>query len=72
MLKCDTTPRYLVYAYGQTLKPIAKYSGNNAYFGLVTNYQVMAEAAMRAVVRIDGAPANPRTVVESFSVMPPD
>jgi hypothetical protein len=71
LLKCDHTPRFLVYSFGQTLKPAAKVSGGQ-FFGLVTNYQIMAEVATRAVVRIDGAPDHPHAVVEGFSVLPPD
>ncbi len=56
------TPRYVIYSYGQTLKPapngintanITLANGQSA-FGMVTNYQVVAEAATRAVVRFDG------------------
>ena len=32
----------------------------------------MAEFATRAVVRIDGAPAAPHAVVESYNILPPD
>jgi hypothetical protein len=56
------TPRYVIYSYGQTLKP-----ANNAVwtastppgtFGLVTNYQVVSETATRAVVRIESTVTN--------------
>jgi hypothetical protein len=73
LLKGGEQPRFVIYAYGQALKP-----ANNAtvtggtYSGLHTNYQITAEAATRTVVRIDGAPSNPRAVIESFSVLPPD
>jgi hypothetical protein len=55
--------------------------------GLCTNYQVTAETAMRAVVRVEGTsdpqyvsgrtdPLGrsypPRVVVESYNVLPPD
>ena len=40
---------------------------------MVTNYQVVAESATRAVVRVDGAgtPA-PHVVVETYNPLPPD
>jgi hypothetical protein len=73
LLKCDHTPRFVVYSFGQALKP-ADHSlvTSSSFFGLCTNYQIMAEAATRAVIRIDGAPANPHAVIESFNVLPPD
>lgn len=67
------SPRFVIYAYGQTLRP-----ANNSivtggpFFGLCTNYQITAEAATRSVVRIEGAPGQPRAVVESFNLLPPD
>ncbi|HTL16377.1 MAG TPA: hypothetical protein VL793_04025 [Patescibacteria group bacterium] len=70
----EQPPRYVIYSYGQALKPAPKslYMGGGPYFGLCTNYQITAEVATRAVVRIEGAPNKPRTVIESFSVLPPD
>lgn len=67
------SPRYVIYSWGQTLKPAPNsvYSGGGPFFGMITNYQVMAEAATRAVVRIEGAPTNTHAVVESFNVLPP-
>jgi hypothetical protein len=73
LLKCDSTPRFVVYAYGQTLKPAdASIVASGPFAGLCTNYQIMAEAATRAVVRVEGAPTNPRVVVEGFNLLPPD
>jgi len=47
-------------------------SGANV-FGMCTNYQVVAESAARAVVRVDGAGTpTPHVVVESFNPLPPD
>ena len=71
LLKCDHTPRFVIYAFGQALKPAAKVPGGS-FAGLCTNYQIMAEAAARAVVRVDGAPTNSHVVVESYTVLPPD
>jgi hypothetical protein len=73
LLKGGEQPRFVIYAYGQALKP-----ANNSivtggpYLGLCTNYQITAEVAIRAVVRIEGATNNPRAVTESFDVLPPD
>jgi hypothetical protein len=67
-------PRYVIYCYGQTLKPAPNsLVTSSSYFGMCTNYQVVAESAARAVVRVDGAttPA-PHVVVESYNLLPPD
>jgi len=87
LLKLDTTPRFVIYAWGQALKPAphSVYTGSGPYFGMVTNYQIVSEVATRTVVRFDGAPSplayvngtpppinNLHPVIESFSVLPPD
>jgi hypothetical protein len=87
LLTLSHSPRFVVYSYGQALKPAERSIVMNSgpYFGLCTNYQVTAEVATRAVVRVEGSPdpaiANnpdpgrrypPRLVVEQFNVLPPD
>ena len=68
-------PRYVIYCYGQALKPAPNSlvtSGGNT-FGMCTNYQVVAESAVRAVVRVEGAGTpTPHIVVESYNPLPPD
>jgi hypothetical protein len=78
LLKCDHTPRFVIYAYGQALKP-AEHSlvtKGGPFFQMCTNYQITAEVATRMVVRIDGVDSpnksRPRAVIESFNVLPPD
>jgi hypothetical protein len=88
LLRCPTGPRYVIYCYGQTLKPAQNGlvtssstlpSGLNP-FGMVTNYQVVAESAVRAVVSVHphvsatstGFVTNYTTTVESYIVLPPD
>jgi hypothetical protein len=62
LLRVSNSPRYVIYSYGQALKPapngistanLTLANGQSA-FGMVTNYQVVAEAATRAVVRFNG------------------
>lgn len=79
-------PRFVIYSFGQTLKPAPRsIQLSGPYSQLCTNYQITAEVATRAVVRVVGSPdprqtANsdpdqnypPRIVVESFNVLPPD
>jgi hypothetical protein len=77
LLRVGGSPRYVVYCYGQTLRPAQNglvLSGNN--FGLCTNYQITAESAARAIIRVDAHPAltgtNYTTTVESYNVLPPN
>jgi hypothetical protein len=83
LLKVDTVPRFVIYAFGQTLKPAPNSKVNSGpFFGLCTNYQIMAEAATRTVVRFEGvqpylgstppAITNLHPVIESFNVLSPD
>jgi hypothetical protein len=69
-----TDQRYVLYCWGQALRPAPNgtvLSGANAL--LVTNYQVVAESAIRAVIRVDNANTpTPHAVVESYNVLPPN
>jgi hypothetical protein len=60
LLRVSDSPRYVIYSYGQTLKPApdSVYTGGGAYFGMATNYQVVSEIATRAVVRFDSTVTN--------------
>jgi hypothetical protein len=63
-------PRFLIYAYGQSLKPADRsIVVGGQYFNLSTNYQITGEVATRTVLRVEGAPRNPRTVIESYNVL---
>jgi hypothetical protein len=73
------TPKYVIFAYGQSLKPADhSISQQSGYVGMCTNYQITGEVATRTVVRFDNAPmpgqnpTAPRAVVESFNVLPPE
>ena len=60
LLRCSGSPRYVIYCYGQALKPAPNgiYTGGDQYFGMVTNYQVVSEIATRAVVRFNSTLTN--------------
>ena len=78
-------PRFVVYAFGQSLKPAPGAMNTSAdYYGLVTNYQITGEVITKTVFRVEGDvpyydnngnllnPGNPlRAVVESYHVLPP-
>ena len=96
LLSASAAPRYVIYCYGQALKPAPNGvvssgtilpSGLNP-FGMVTNYQVVAETATRAVVQFQPVVVTnwiPGTVpptyytrtnynatIEQFNPLPPD
>lgn len=79
LLRAPTAPRFVVYAYGQTLKPAP--DGTVLGSGVVTNYQVVAESAARAIITVTpqvvmtnafGPVTNYSTRVENFNALPPE
>lgn len=60
LLRGDDDPRFVVYAWGQALKPAPRsmVPPGGPFGGMVTNYQITAEFASRTVVRVVGAPSN--------------
>lgn len=71
LLKTDE-PRVVVYSFGQSLKPAERSlvtSGN--FYNICTNYQITGELVTKTVLRMEDAPYKPRTVVESFTILPP-
>ena len=69
----EDEPRFVVYAFGQALReaPNSLYLAAGSFNRLCTNYQVTAEYAAKAVIRIEGYPTGPRAVIESFQELPP-
>jgi hypothetical protein len=84
LLKADSVPRFVIYAFSQTLKPESTRAivKSGPFAGLCTNYQIVAEAATRTVVRFQGVQpylgANPPAitnllpVIESYNDLPTD
>lgn len=69
-------PRFVVYAFGQSLKPAPRSLTTSAdFYNLCTNYQVTGEVITKTTFRVEGElrnPANPlRAVVESYNILPP-
>ncbi|MGA2786442.1 MAG: hypothetical protein ABSF60_02840 [Verrucomicrobiota bacterium] len=66
LLRCSDSPRYVIYCYGQALKPAPNGINESSFtlangqsaFGMVTNYQVVSEIATRAVVRFGSSLTN--------------
>jgi hypothetical protein len=58
----QTPMRYVIYCYGQALKPapngIYTLTTPSGMFGMITNYQVVSEIATRAVVRFGSTLTN--------------
>ena len=72
LLKIDE-PRFVIYAYGQALRPAPNSRiTSGPYAGMYENYQITAESALRAVVRVEGAPEKPHLIVEQFHWLGPD
>jgi hypothetical protein len=79
-------PRFVVYAFGQSLKPAPQsVIAGGPFRGLCVNYEVTGELAAKAVVRVDFVPAlpdpvppggalgvRPQMVIESYNTLPPD
>ena len=83
LLRLSIPPRYVIYCYGQALRPAPNSVNLTASnFGMVTNYQVVAESAARAILRVNqnvftnaaGAVigTNYSTTIESYNVLGPD
>src|SRR5258708_17531495 len=54
------TPRYVIFAYGQSLKPADRsLVTSGPFFGMCTNYQITSEVVTRTVVRFENAPVPP-------------
>jgi hypothetical protein len=70
------TPRYVIYCYGQALKPAQNPVGilaSGQYALMCTNYTVVSESAVRAVVEIQGtAGGTPHVVLKNVNPLPPD
>ncbi len=74
--------RFVIYGFGQSLKPAPNSILTSGSVGLCTNYQVTGEVATRAVVRFDNVSVTNvlgistqlllRPVIESFNLMPPE
>ena len=69
-------PRFVVYCYGQSLKPannsLVLNPPDKSLFGLCTNYQITGEVVTRTALRVEGTVQNPKVVIESYNILPAD
>jgi hypothetical protein len=67
-------PQFVIYGFGQALKPKDIYFGGDRNFNLVTNYQITGEYVTRTVCHVVGDPAaaNVKIQVDSFNILPAD
>jgi len=80
LLTVEDSPRFVIYAWGQSLRPADRSAvvAPGPFFGMITNYTISAEYALRAVVRVENLPTlrmappigGPRVIVESFRQLP--
>ena len=70
LLRTDD-PRFVIYSYGQTLKP-AQNAVNlrpGPLYGMTTNYTITGEYVTKTVMRLDGDPRRLEPVIESQRVV---
>ena len=66
-------PRYVVYAWGQSLRPAENsIISSGSYMGMCTNYQVTGEFVTRTVFQIEGTAGQPRPTVKAFNILSSD
>ena len=67
-------PQFVIYSWGQSLKPKNLYSGggNPSLINLCTNYEITGEYLTRTVCHVvsDPAAAAPKIVIDNFNIMP--
>jgi hypothetical protein len=67
-------PQFVIYGFGQALKPKDIYFGGPPNFNLCTNYQITGEYVTRYVCHVVGDPAaaNVKIQVDSVNIIPAD
>ena len=65
-------PQFVIYGFGQALKPKDLYFGGPPNFNVCTNYQITGEFVTRTVCHLVGDPtaASAKMQVDSFNIMP--
>ncbi len=65
-------PQFVIYAWGQSLRPKSLYFGAGQNFQICTNYEITGEVLTRTVCHVKSDPnaVSPRIVVDSFNFEP--
>lgn len=65
-------PQFVIYGFGQALKPKDLYFGGPPNFNVCTNYQITGEFVTRTVCHVVGDPtaASAKMQVDSFNILP--
>lgn len=65
----EDEPRFVVYAFGQSLReaPNSVVMTPGIFNRMCTNYQVTGEFVTKSVIRLEGTPAGPQAVIESYN-----
>ena len=69
-------PRFVVYAFGQSLKPApGSLTSDPNFYHMCTNYQITGEVITKTTFRVEGQSMNQsnplRPVVEKYEILPP-
>jgi hypothetical protein len=75
LVRASSSPGYVIYCYGQALRPAQDGQlVSGPYSGMVTNYQVMAESALRVVITVETNQSTQarQIIVKSYNLLPPD
>jgi hypothetical protein len=65
-------PQFVIYCWGQSLRPKNLYFGSGPNFNLCTNYEITGEVLTRTVCHVvsDPSATNPKIVIDSYNVEP--
>jgi hypothetical protein len=65
-------PQFVIYSWGQSLRPKSLYFGSGPNFNVCTNYEITGEVLTRTVCHVVSDPLalNPKLVIDSFNIEP--
>jgi hypothetical protein len=66
-------PQFVIYAWGESLRPKSRYLGTPALLtGVVTNYEITGEFLSRTVCHVVHTNTIPKMVIDSYNIEPSD
>lgn len=65
-------PQFVIYSWGQSLRPKNLYFGSGPNFNLCTNYEITGEVLTRTVCHVVSDPlaVHPKVVIDSYNIEP--